>query len=72
MRQALLEPVHFIIEMIRDTLEDTPARLSADLVDRGMVLAGGGCLLRGLPDLVRQETGAPVRRAADPLGCVAL
>jgi rod shape-determining protein MreB len=70
-RQALMEPVRLIVDMIRETLEETPAQLSADLVDRGMILAGGGCLLRGLPDIIRQETGLPVSRAADPLGCVA-
>ncbi|MDD5627832.1 MAG: rod shape-determining protein, partial [Elusimicrobia bacterium] len=70
-RQALMEPVRLIIDMIRETLEGTPAQLSADLVDRGMVLAGGGSLLRGLPDIIRQETEMPVSVAADPLGCVA-
>lgn len=71
-RQALLEPVEMILEVIKNTLEETPAELAADLVDRGMVLAGGGTLLRGLPDLVRQETELPVHRAADPLSCVAI
>lgn len=71
-RQALMEPVQFILDMIKNTLEETPAELAADLVDRGMVMAGGGSLLRGLPDLIRQETELPVHRAADPLSCVAL
>ena len=71
-RQALMEPVQLILETVKNCLEDTPAELSADLVDRGMVLAGGGALLRGLPDLIRQETELPVQRAADPLTCVAL
>ncbi|MFA5140986.1 MAG: rod shape-determining protein [Elusimicrobiota bacterium] len=71
-RQALKEPVSIIIEMIKDALEETPAELSADLVDRGLLLAGGGALLRGLPDLVREETELPVQRAEDPLTCVAV
>ena len=71
-RQALMEPVQLILDVIKATLEETPAELAADLVDRGMVLAGGGTLLRGLPDLIRQETELPVHRAADPLSCVAI
>jgi len=71
-RQALMEPVQMILDVLKSTLEETPAELAADLVDRGMVLAGGGTLLRGLPDLIRQETELPVHRAADPLSCVAI
>jgi rod shape-determining protein MreB len=71
-RQALMEPVQLILEVIKNTLEETPAELSADLVERGMVLAGGGSLLRGLPELLRQETELPVARSADPLSCVAI
>ncbi|MEK7745075.1 MAG: rod shape-determining protein [Elusimicrobiota bacterium] len=71
-RQALMEPTQMILDVIKNTLEETPAELAADLVDRGMVLAGGGTLLRGLPDLIRQETELPVHRAADPLSCVAI
>ena len=71
-RQALSEPVKLIIEVIKSALEETPAELAADLVDRGIVLAGGGSLLRGLPELLSQETELPVTRAADPLTCVAL
>jgi len=71
-RQALMEPVQLVLDVIKNCLEETPAELAADLVDRGMVLAGGGTLLRGLPDLVRQETELPVHRAADPLSCVAI
>lgn len=71
-RQALMEPVQLILDVIKNTLEETPAELAADLVDRGMVLAGGGSLLRGLPDLIRQETELPVHRSADPLSCVAM
>lgn len=71
-RQALLEPVQLILDTIKSVLEETPPELAADLIDRGLVLAGGGSLLRGFPDLIRQETDLPVHRAADPLSCVAL
>ncbi|MBI5881618.1 MAG: rod shape-determining protein [Elusimicrobia bacterium] len=71
-RQSLMEPVQLILDVIKNTLEETPAELAADLVDRGIMLAGGGSLLRGLPDLIHQETELPVHRAADPLSCVAL
>ncbi|MFA6316229.1 MAG: rod shape-determining protein [Elusimicrobiota bacterium] len=71
-RQSLMEPVQLILDVIKNTLEETPAELAADLVDRGIMLAGGGSLLRGLPDLIRQETELPVHRSADPLSCVAL
>ncbi|MBI4803492.1 MAG: rod shape-determining protein [Elusimicrobia bacterium] len=71
-RQALLEPVQLIVDVIKQVLEETPPELSSDLVDRGMILAGGGSLLRGFPELIRQETELPVHRAADPLSCVAL
>ncbi|HNT96972.1 MAG TPA: rod shape-determining protein [Elusimicrobiales bacterium] len=71
-RQALMEPVQLIVDVIKQVLEETPPELSSDLVDRGMVLAGGGSLLRGFPELIRQETELPAHRAADPLSCVAL
>jgi len=71
-RQALMEPVQIIIDVVKQVLEETPPELSSDLVDRGMVVAGGGSLLRGVPELLRQETELPVHRAADPLSCVAL
>lgn len=71
-RQALMEPVQLILDTIKNVLEETPPELAADLIDRGLVLAGGACLLRGFPDLIRQETELPVHRAADPLSCVAL
>jgi rod shape-determining protein MreB len=70
-RSALSEPIKAIIEVIRNTLEETPAELSADLVDRGIVLAGGGSLLRGFTELLSQETELPVNLAEDPLTCVA-
>ena len=71
-RQALMEPVRLIIDVIKSTLEETPPELAADLVDRGLVVAGGGSLLRGITELIRKETDIPVHRAADPLSCVAL
>ncbi len=70
-REALQEPVSSIIEAIRTTLERCPPELAADLVDRGMVLAGGGSLLRGLDKLIAEQTGLPVHRADDPLSAVA-
>ena len=70
-REALLEPVNTIVESVRITLERCPPELAADLVDRGLVLAGGGALLRGLDDLLKQETGLPVHVAEDPLSAVA-
>ncbi|WP_424245719.1 rod shape-determining protein MreB [Elusimicrobium posterum] len=71
-RQALMEPVRLIVDVIKSTLEETPPELAADLVDRGLVVAGGGSLLRGITDLIKKETDIPVHRAADPLSCVVL
>ncbi len=69
--EALLEPISTIVESVRVTLERCPPELSADLVDRGLVLAGGGALLRGLDKLLQEETGLPVHIAEDPLSAVA-
>lgn len=69
-REALLEPVNLILDTVRVTLENTPPELAADIVDRGIILAGGGALLRGLDLLIRQETGLPVIVAEDPLTAV--
>ncbi|OGS27391.1 MAG: rod shape-determining protein [Elusimicrobia bacterium RIFOXYB2_FULL_48_7] len=69
-RQALSEPMRTITELIKSTLEETPAELSSDLVDRGIVLSGGGALLRGMNDLISKETELPVKIAKDPLTCV--
>ncbi|MCX5784051.1 MAG: rod shape-determining protein [Elusimicrobia bacterium] len=71
-RHALLEPVRQIIDVIKNALEETPPELAADLVDKGLVVAGGGSLLRGITDLIKQETDLPVHRAADPLSCVVI
>lgn len=70
-REALLEPVGTIVESVRITLERCPPELSADLVERGITLAGGGALLRGLDQLISEETGLPVHVADDPLSAVA-
>jgi rod shape-determining protein MreB len=67
----MLEPLNTIIDSVRVTLERCPPELSADLVDRGLVLAGGGALLRGLDKLLSEETGLPVHVAEDPLSAVA-
>ncbi|MAI20492.1 MAG: rod shape-determining protein [Kiritimatiellaceae bacterium] len=70
-RQALLEPLNAIVEAVRVTLERCLPELSADLVDRGMVIAGGGALLKGLDQLISEKTGLPVHVAEDPLSAVA-
>jgi rod shape-determining protein MreB len=67
----MAEPVATIVDTVRITLERCPPELSADLVDRGLVLAGGGALLRGLDRLLAEETGLPVHVAEDPLSAVA-
>ncbi|MDR1784684.1 MAG: rod shape-determining protein [Endomicrobium sp.] len=69
-RTALSDPIRKIIDVIRGVLEETPAELAADLVDRGIILSGGGSLIKGLPELLSQETELPVKRADDPLTCV--
>ncbi|WP_027632432.1 rod shape-determining protein [Clostridium hydrogeniformans] len=71
-RSALKEPVASIIEAIKTTLEKTPPELSADIMDKGIMLAGGGALLRGLDELIKNETHMPVYIAESPLDCVAL
>jgi rod shape-determining protein MreB and related proteins len=71
-REALREPVMTIVETVRTCLERTPPELAADIVDKGIVITGGGALLRGLDHLLRQETNLPVAPGEDPLSCVAL
>jgi len=71
-REALGEPISQIVESIRITLERTPPELSADLIERGIIMAGGGALLRGFDRLIQEETGLPVHVAEDPLTAVAL
>jgi rod shape-determining protein MreB and related proteins len=70
-RAAMADPLAQVIDGIRTTLERCPPELAADLVDRGIVLAGGGALLKGLDRLIREETGLPVHIAEDPLSAVA-
>jgi rod shape-determining protein MreB len=70
-RSALEEPVHAIVDAVRVTLDQTPPELAGDIMDRGIVLTGGGALLRGLDDRIRHETGMPVHIAEDPLRSVA-
>ena len=71
-REALSEPIRSIVESVRSTLEKTPPELSADLIDRGIVMAGGGSLLRGIDRLIAEETGLPVHVAENPMTAVAL
>ncbi|MBD1866303.1 rod shape-determining protein [Oculatella sp. FACHB-28] len=71
-REAMSEPLSVIIEAVKRTLERTPPELAADIIDRGIMLAGGGALLKGLDTLISHETGIVVHVAADPLSCVVL
>jgi rod shape-determining protein MreB len=71
-RKAIEEPVNAIIDAVKVTLDKCPPELSGDVMDRGIVLTGGGALLRGLDHLLRQETNLPVTQGEDPLSCVAL
>jgi rod shape-determining protein MreB len=71
-REAMAEPLSVIVEAVKRTLERTPPELAADIIDRGIMLAGGGALLKGLDTLISHETGIVVHVAADPLSCVVL
>ena len=71
-REAMNENLMRIVEAIKDTLECTPPELSSDIIDRGIMLSGGGALLRGLDTLIQNETGIEVHIAEAPLDCVAL
>jgi rod shape-determining protein MreB len=71
-RDALAEPVRVIIQAVRDALERIPPELCGDIYDRGVVLSGGGSLLRNLDRRLREETGLPVQMAEDPLSSVVL
>jgi rod shape-determining protein MreB len=71
-RDAIWEPISTIVETVKIALERTPPELAADIVDRGIILAGGGALLHGLDTLLREETGLPVSIAEDPLSAVVL
>jgi len=68
----LSETVNMIIDAVKITLERTPPELAADIVDKGIVLAGGGSMIKGLDVLLREETGLPISLAEDPLSAVVL
>ncbi len=70
-REAIAEPISLIVDTVKDALENAPPELAGDIVDRGIVLTGGGALLRNLDVLIRDETGLPVTIADDPLSTVA-
>ena len=69
-REAIKDPVSQIIEAIKGTLERTPPELSADIVDKGIILAGGTSLLKGFAERLRYETGVPINLSEDPVTCV--
>ena len=69
---AITEPLEAIIGAVRAVLEETPPELSSDIIDKGMILTGGGAMLRHLPDLLTEVTGVPCYVADDPLSCVAV
>jgi rod shape-determining protein MreB len=71
-RRALSEPVKAIVQAVHDALERIPPELSADIFDRGIILTGGGALLKNLDKRLREETGLPVQLAEDPLSSVVL
>lgn len=71
-RKALKEPIDAIMEAVKSTLERTPPELAADIVERGIVMTGGGSLLKGFDKFLSKETGVPVFRAENPLICVAI
>jgi len=71
-RQALEEPVNHIVEAVKDTLDRTPPELAGDIMDRGITLAGGGALLQGLEQRLRDECQMPCQLAESPLTCVAV
>ena len=71
-REALKEPVSMIVEALRVALEKTPPELAADIVDKGIVMTGGSSMLRGLDELLREETNLPIQVSENPLECVVL
>jgi len=70
--EAIEEPVSSIVEAVKSVLERTPPELAADIIDRGILLTGGGALLRGMDELLTRSTGMPVKVADDPISCVAI
>ena len=71
-RRAIEEPVNAIVDAVKSTLDRTPPELAADIMDKGMVLTGGGALLKGLDERLKHETGMPVHLTENPLSCVAI
>jgi rod shape-determining protein MreB len=71
-RRAIEEPVNQIVDAVKNTLDSTPPELAADIMDRGIVLTGGGALLKGLDERLKHETGMPVHITESPLSCVAI
>ena len=71
-RSAMSESIFAIVEAIKQTLEKTPPELAADVMNRGIILTGGGALIKGLDVLISEETGIPVRAADNALDCVAI
>lgn len=71
-REALKEPVKMIVEEIKNVISQTPPELASDIIDRGIVMTGGGSMLKGFPKLISKETGVPVILVERPLECVAL
>jgi rod shape-determining protein MreB and related proteins len=71
-RQSIEEPVSQVVQTVKDALDRTPPELASDIMDEGIILAGGGALLKGLEERIRNETGMPVHTAKDPLLCVAM
>lgn len=71
-RRAIEEPVNAIIDAVKNTLDRCPPELAADVMDKGMVLTGGGALLKGMDERLKHETGMPIHVAESPLSCVAI
>jgi rod shape-determining protein MreB len=71
-RKAIEEPANAIVDAVKNTLDITPPELAADIMDKGIVLTGGGALLRGLDERLKHETGMPVHIADNPLSSVAI
>ena len=71
-RESLVEPVQQIVDALKQALEQTPPELAADIKDRGIVMTGGGALLKGLAELLREQTDLPINLMDDPLFCVVL
>ncbi len=70
--QAIKEPIEAILAGTKEVLEETPPELASDIINKGIVLTGGGSLLHGFDDLLREETGLPIHVAEDPISCVAI